>query len=708
MRRSYFALMAVAALACAPGLMSQSAKNTAGESIAPAAMPDGCAGFADADSAGTNQKTPVDFNPANLDRSVSPCTDFFRFADGGWIKDHPIPAQYAAWGTFEILNDKNEQHLREILDKAAADKAAKKDPNWQKIGDYYASCMNVGAIDKAGLTPLDTELQRIAAVHDAASLQAEVARLQGEGLSVMFDFGSTQDFKDSTKEIAAVRQAGLGLPDRQYYLKEDAKSKALRAEYLRHVTNMFQLMGDSEATAAAEAKTVMSVETALAKASMDRVDMRNPDNIYHKMPVKDLRTLGTNIAWPEYFREMDAPGFSDINVQQPNFFKALDASFAATPLASWKTYLRWHLIHSAAPALSAKFVEEDFNFYGKTLTGAKILRPRWQRCVASTDRQLGEALGQYYVKQYFPPEAKAKAIEMVKNLEGALKADLQTLDWMSPATRAEATKKLEQITLKIGYPDKWRDYSKYQVTRGSYVENVEHGRMFEAARDIAKIGKPVDRTEWGMTPPTVNAYYNPDMNEIVFPAGILQKPFFDPNGDPAINYGGIGAVIGHEMTHGFDDEGARFDGQGNLKNWWTPQDLKNFQARGDCVAHQFDGFVVEKGLHENGKLVEGESIADLGGLTISHAAFMKTLEGKTPEKIGGFTADQRFFLGFAQIWAGEYRPEAARLLAKTNEHPLPQFRTNGPLSNMPSFAAAWGCKAGSPMVRTQAKRCRIW
>ena len=708
MRRFQPVLLAIVILAFPAGLMSQSAGAPA---LAPATTPGGCASLAD-DSIATGTagaaKTVLGFNPANLDRSVSPCTDFFKFADGGWIKDHPIPAQYPAWGTFEILNDRNEQHLKEILEKAAADKSAKAGSNWQKIGDYYASCMDMRAIDHAGLTPLDPELQRIAAIHDAASLQAEMGRLQSEGVPVMFRFGSTQDFKDSTKEIATLLQGGLSLPDRQYYLKEDAKSKELRAEYAQHVAKMLELMGDSSANAATEAKTVLRVETALAKASMDRVDMRDPDNVYHKMPVAQLRTLGPNIPWPEYFRERNAPSFAEINVAQPNFFKALDSAIAATRLSDWKTYLRWHLVHAAAPALPAKFVEEDFNFFGKTLTGAKILRPRWQRCVASTDRRLGEALGQYYVKQYFPPEAKTKAIEMVKNLETALRADLRTLDWMSPATREQAIKKLDAITLKIGYPDKWRDYSKYQVTRASYAENAERGDAFEIARDIAKIGKPVDRTEWGMTPPTVNAYYDPSMNEIVFPAGILQPPFFNPNGDPAINYGGIGAVIGHEMTHGFDDEGARFDGQGNLKNWWTPQDLKNFKARGDCVAQQFDGFVVEKGLTENGKLVEGESIADLGGLTIAHAAFLNTPEGKTTEKAGGFTPDQRFFLGFAQIWAGVYRPEAARLLAKTNEHPLPQFRTDGPLSNMPSFAKAWGCKPGSGMERAGSKRCRIW
>jgi putative endopeptidase len=408
-------------------------------------------------------------------------------------------------------------------------------------------------------------------------------------------------------------------------------------------------------------------------------------------------------------KEVGAPAVSDINIGQPDFFKELDAAVASVPLHDWKVYLRWHLVHTSATALPAKFVEENFQFYGKTLTGTQEILPRWKRCVESTDRELGEALGRYYVQRNFPPAAKAKALEMVHNLIAALRDDLQTLDWMSPATRQKALEKLNAIKPKIGYPDKWRDYSGFRVSRVPYAENIRRGEEFEFARDLAKIGKPVDRGEWGMTPPTVNAYYRAVNNEIVFPAGILQPPFYDPRRDDAMNYGGVGAVIGHEMTHGFDDQGAKFDAQGNLQNWWTPEDLKNFEDRGNCIAKQFDGFLVEEGLHENGKLVEGESIADLGGLTISFAAFRKSLAGKPePPQIDGFTPEQRFFIAFAQIWANNTRPEFARLMVATNPHPLGQFRSNGPLSNMPAFAKAFGCTASSPMVRPETERCRIW
>ncbi len=459
----------------------------------------------------------------------------------------------------------------------------------------------------------------------------------------------------------------------------------------------------------AEAKSVLDAETALATASKKREDLRDPVANYHRLTLAQLGDLTPHFSWVSYFKEMGAPPLQDADIGQPDFFKQVDSGLASVPLDNWKTYLRWHLIHSVAGSLPAKFVDENFDFYGKTLTGTKQLLPRWQRCVQSTDGHLGEALGQYYVERYFPPEAKAKALAMVKNLIAALHDDLTTLDWMSPATREQAIKKLDAFTLKIGYPDKWRDYSAYKVDRGPYVENAIRGDAFEVARDMAKIGKPVDRMEWDMTPPTVNAYYNPSMNEIVFPAGILQPPFFNRNADDAINYGGMGSVIGHEMTHGFDDQGAEFDGQGNLKNWWTPEDLKNFQERGECIVQQFDAYEVEPGLHENGKLEEGESIADLGGLTIAHAAFLKTLEGKpAPEPIDGFTPDQRFFLGWAQVWAANFRPEYARLIAKTNPHPLDQFRADGPPSNLPAFAKAWGCGAKSPMVRPAAQRCRIW
>ncbi len=711
-RRHALAFIAVFVLAFPFTLSAQIAHSTATTApwVSPTPTPADCgAAGAESTSADTAAQENHGFDLANLDRSASPCDNFFQFADGGWVKSHPIPPAYAAWGTFSILHDHNEDVLHDILEEAAKDKSAKPGTNWQKIGDYYASCMDESQIESAGVTPLEPELHRIAEIKDAASLQAEIARLQSEGVPVVFRFGPEQDYKDSTKEIAAARQAGLGLPDRDYYTKDDEKSKTLRDQYVQHVANMLKLLGDSDETAAPEAKTVMEIETSLATSSMKRVDMRNPDNVYHITTLAQLHELTPHFSWPEYFGEVHSPAVADINVGQPDFFMEVDAELGSVSLTDWKVYLRWHLVHAAAAGLSSKFVDENFNFYQRTLTGTQEILPRWRRCVQSTDRQLGEALGEYYVKRAFPPEAKAKASSMVQNLIAALRDDISTLDWMSPATRQKALEKLNDITPKIGYPDKWRDYSKFQVDRGPYAENVLRGNEFEFARQIGKIGKPVDRAEFGMTPPTVNAYYNPSMNEIVFPAGILQPPFYDPNRDDAMNYGAVGAVIGHEMTHGFDDSGARFDGQGNLKNWWTPEDLKNFTARGDCVANQFSGYVVEPGLNENGKLVEGESIADLGGLTIALAAFHKSLEGKpTPPEIDGFTADQRFFLSYAQVWAGSYREQAGRLRVATDSHPLPQFRTNGPLSNMPGFAKAWSCSANAAMVRPESERCRIW
>jgi putative endopeptidase len=704
-RRATFVLLVILIVVSPLGLAAQSAdsrqmlETVSGESSAAG----GCYTTGVPDEQGGHG-----FDLANLDRSVSPCDDFFQFADGGWVKSHPIPAAYPSWGTFNKLHEDNENALQKILDKAAADKSAAPGSNWQKIGDFYASCMDESAIETAGIQPLQPELQRIASINDAKALQAEIASLHRQGVRAVFGFSSQQDFKNSTQEIAGARQGGLGMPDRDYYIKDDEKSVTLRAAYVQHVTNMFKLAGDDDAKAAAEAKTVMDIETSLAKASMTRVETRDPDHVYHKMTLAQLKELTPNFAWPEFFAEVGAPPVEDMNVGQPDFFKVMNASLTTVPLADWKVYLRWHLIHTAAPGLSSKFVDENFYFYGKTLVGTKEQLPRWRRCVQATDATLGEALGQYYVKENFPPEAKAKAIIMVKNLMAALRDDLATLDWMSPETRKQAAVKLDAITIKIGYPDKWRDYSAFKVDRGPYASNVIRSGQFEVARELAKIGKPVDRTEWGMTPPTVNAYYNPSMNEIVFPAGILQPPFYDANRDDAMNYGGIGVVIGHEMTHGFDDQGAKFDAQGNLKNWWTPEDLANFKARGDCIAKQFSEFEVEPGLHENGQLVEGESIADLGGLTISYAAMQKSFNGKEPEKIDGFTAEQRYFIAFAQIWAGSNRPEFARLMVATNPHPLGRYRTNGPVSNMPAFVKAFGCKADSPMVRAEASRCRIW
>ena len=646
------------------------------------------------------------FDTKNLDRSCKPCDDFFEFAMGGWMKANPVPPEYSTWGSFTVLLDKNQQNLRQILEKEENAKAAS-GSNGQKIGDFYASCMDTSAIEAAGARPIEPEMARIAAVTDVASLQLETSRLQAQGVGAMFRFGSRQDAKDSTQVIAAAGQGGLGLPDRDYYLREDEKSKKLRDAYVAHAQKLFELLGDPSDKAATEAKTILGIETALAKASMSNVDLRDPNKTYHRMSLEDVQTLAPNISWAIYFDQVGVPGLKDLNVGQPDFFKSLSGQLTSTPIEDWKTYLRWTLVNTTAPGLSEPFVAEDFAFNGKELRGAKEILPRWKRCVTATDRSLGEALGQVYVEKYFPPDAKAHALEMVHNLTAALRQDIPTLSWMGSATRTQAITKLQAFGVKIGYPDKWRDYSGLNIVRNNYMQNELGAAHFEFARQLKKIGKPVDKTEWGMTPPTVNAYYRSSMNEIVFPAGILQPPFYDPKADDAVNYGGMGAVIGHEITHGFDDQGSKFDAQGNLKDWWSADDLKNFKERATCVSDQFDGYVVDGDLHENGKLVLGESIADLGGLTIAYAAYEKSLEGKPrpPEK-DGFTAEQRFFLGWAQIWGANERLEYARLLANTNPHPLPRFRGNGPLSNMAEFAKAFGCKKGDAMVREQA--CKIW
>jgi predicted metalloendopeptidase len=646
------------------------------------------------------------FDTANLDKTCKPCDDFYQFAMGGWMKANPIPPEYSTFGSFTRLADQNQQNLRQILEDAAKTKAAP-GSNEQKIGDYYAGCMDTAAIDAAGTKPIEPELARIADIKTIAGLQAEAERLQSMGVGVLFRFTSRQDLKDSTVMIGGASQGGLGLPEREYYTHNDEKSQQLRDAYVKHVSTMLALLGDPTDKSGEEAAVVLKIETALANVSTKNTELRDPEKNYHIMTIAELKTLTPNFSWEAYFRAAGHPELKQINVGQPDFFKGLDAQLTATPLDDWKTYLRWHLVNAAAPGLPEKFVAEEFDFRGKTLTGAKEIQPRWKRCVQSTDRALGEALGQLYVKRYFPPEAKARALEMVHNLLAALNDDLQTLSWMSPETRAQATAKLKAFAVKIGYTDKWRDYSTLKIERSDYLQNFMRGAEFEFARRLDKIGKPVDRTEWTMTPPTVNAYNNSGMNEIVFPAGIMQPPFYDPKADDAVNYGGMGAVIGHEITHGFDDEGSKFDGHGNLRDWWTTEDRKNFDERASCVQTQFDGYEVEPGLHQNGKLVLGESIADLGGLAIAYAAYEKSLEGKPrPKDIEGFTPEQRFFLGWAQVWGANQRPEAARLQTKTNPHPLSRFRGIGAPSNLAEFAKAFGCKKGDAMVREHA--CKIW
>jgi len=657
-----------------------------------------------------NPKTTVvaGFDFSSLDRSASACQDFNRFANGGWMDKNPIPAAYSRWGRFEMLDEQNLNVLHGILDGLVAKKKFA-NSNEQKIADFYGSCMDEKKIETEGIKPLEPELERIAQITDLLSLEDEIARLHAHRIPAVFGFGASQDFKDSTQIIAQVVQGGLGLPDRDYYTNDDAKSKATREEYARHVAQTFELMGDAPERAAAEARTVMNLETKLAEKSFTRVQRRNPEANYHPMIKTQLLEMTPDFDWSRYFRGIGLPEIGKVNVAQPDFFKAADKLLISTPVEDWKTYLRWHVVNAASSTLSSKFVMESFNFNGKYLQGTTEILPRWKRCVNSTDRALGEALGKLYVAKTFTPAAKNRARMMVANLIAALREDLTTLSWMSQETRQKAIGKLEAYVRKIGYPDKWRDYEALQINRGAYYNNAVSAGEFDFKRNLVKIGKPVDRTEWGMSPPTVNAYYNPQFNEIVFPAGILQPPFYDPKADDAFNYGGIGAVIGHEMTHGFDDQGARFDANGNLVMWWTPDDYKKFTDRTNCVVQQFDSYEVEPGLHQKGQLVVGESVADLGGLTVAYAAYQKSLQGKPrPKDINGFTPEQRFFLGWAQVWAQNIRPEAARLRTATDPHPLGKFRVNGPLSNMPAFASAFACKKGDAMVRPPDKRCQIW
>jgi putative endopeptidase len=646
------------------------------------------------------------YDKADLDTTVNACTDFNQYANGGWVKRNPIPAAYSHWGVDNVLSESNRDQLRAILEKAAASKNAP-GSNEQKIGDYYAACMDEKTTEEQGLKPLQAELERINAIKSADQVQNEIARLQAMGFGMLFGFGSDQDRKNSEEVIAAAFQGGLGMPDRDYYLKDDPKSKDIRDAYRKYVQQLFELAGDTPENAVIRTNNVIALETKLANASLTRVQRRDPNATYHRMTLKEASDLTPNFAWSKLYAAMNIPASTPLNVATPDFFKEVDKDIAAVPVADWQSYLRFHLINAMASTLSSKFVDANFGFFSTTLRGVKEQLPRWKRCVSATDRALGEALGQVYVKTAFPPEAKKRTLEMVNNLGAALASDIQGLEWMSDATKKQALAKLNAFTKKIGYPDKWRDYSALKVDRSSFAQNALRTRAFANAYDLAKIGKPVDRTEWGMSPPTVNAYYNPQLNEIVFPAGILQPPYYDPNRDDAYNYGAAGSVIGHEMTHGFDDQGAKFDAKGNLVNWWTPEDKAAFDKQAECIQKQFDEFPVGD-VHMNGKLVSGESIADLAGLKIAYAAYLKSQEGKPRQIIDGFTPEQRFFLGYAHSWAGQGRPEAERLQATTDPHPLDRFRVNAPLSNLPEFATAFGCKADDPMVRANDKRCLVW
>jgi putative endopeptidase len=639
----------------------------------------------------------------SMDRTVDPCVDFFKYSCGGWIKNNPIPPDQSSWDTYSKMQDENRERLRGLLEAAA-----KPDPNRsvsaQKIGDYYASCVDEKAIEAKGMDSINPQLERIAQIKSKAELADAAAALVDD--NVLFNFGSTQDYRDASQVIAEADQGGLGLPDRDYYLKDDAKSIDLRKAYLAHVQKMFELLGDKPDAAAAEAQTVMRIETALAKGSMTRVERRDPKKLDHKMTSAEFEKISPDFQWQIYFTKVGLPSLGSLNVASPGFFKALDEELGKENLADWKVYLRWHLAHADAPFLSSAFVNENFAFYGKTLRGQQELQPRWKRCTQNVDNDLGEALGQVYVEKYFSPQAKQEALKMVKEIDAAMAQDIDSLPWMSATTKQQALVKLHGMANKIGYPDKWRDYSKLEIVRGDELGNVERARIFEFNRELAKIGKPVDRGEWDMTPPTVNAYYNPQMNDINFPAGVLQPPAFDPDSDAAPNYGDTGGTIGHELTHGFDDEGRQFDAKGNLRDWWTDEDGKEFVKRASCISDQYSTYTIIDDIKINGKLTLGEDVADLGGLILAYKAWKEDTKGQNLQPIAGLTPDQRFFVGYGQSWCGETRDETKRLRATVDPHSPEKYRTNGVVSNMPEFQEAFHCKAGSPMVNQN--RCRVW
>ncbi|HEY1203219.1 MAG: M13 family metallopeptidase [Bryobacteraceae bacterium] len=641
----------------------------------------------------------------SMDRSVDPCTDFFHYACGAWVKKNPIPPDEAHWDVYSKLAYDNELFLWGILDEASK-KTEGRSAVEQKIGDYFHACMDEGAVEKAGASALQPDLDAIAHLSSIRALAGLVASEQLEGTETLFGFGSNQDFEDSERVIAFAVAGGLGLPDRDYYVTDDPKMREIREKYVVHVGRMFEQLGDDPKTAAAEARTVMAIETALAKASLTRVEQRDPHNLFHKMTLEQVKALAPSFDWDAYLAKTGLSGIAIANVTEPAFFTELERQLHSQDLGNWKTYLRWHLAHSKAPYLSSQFVDEDFAFFGKTLRGIDQLQPRWKRCVRYVDRDLGEALGQVFVAKTFGPDVKAKTVDMTRQIEKAMEGEIESLPWMGPETKQQALAKLHTVANKIGYPDKWRDYSSVRIVPEDFSGDVGRAAVFEMHRDLAKIGKPVDRTEWGMTPPTVNAYYNSQMNDINFPAGVLQPPLFDFKLDDAPNYGNTGATIGHELTHGFDDEGRQFDSKGNLKDWWTGKDATAFEERTACVVDQYAQYTVIDTIKINSKLTLGEDVADLGGTLLAYIAWKNATRGQDLLPIDGFTPDQRFFIGMAQWACGDERPESKRVHAVTDPHSPLEYRVNGVVSDMPEFAHAFACKAGQPMVR--AKVCRVW
>ncbi len=645
-------------------------------------------------------------NLADMDRTVDPCADFYTYSCGGWMKNNPIPADQTSWAVYSKVYEDNLAFLRAILEQSATEK--NRDAVTQKIGDYYGACMDEAKVEAMGAKPLQPNLEAIANLKSTNDLAPLVAKLQLTGVGVLFDSGPEQDPDDSDAMIVGFAQGGLGLPDRDYYLKDDAKSKETRERYLLHVQKVFELLGDSPAQAKQNAATVMRMETGLAKASLTRVERRDPYKQKHKMSPAELGKIAPAFNWSAFLATAQVPQVEVINVGWPDFFKEVNSQLKSAPLNDWKTYLRFHVANSDAPYLSSPFVNENFAFYRQYLRGAKELSPRWKRCVQYVDDDLGEALGQVYVSKTFSPETKAATLAMTRQIEDAMAVRIQQLDWMSPATKQQALAKLHAIRNKVGYPDKWRDYSSVTITADDFYGNTLRATEFETHRQFNKVGKPVDRNEWGMTPPTVNAYYDPQMNDINFPAGVLVPPLYDPKMDAAPNYGDTGSTIGHELTHGFDDEGRQYDAKGNLKDWWTKQDAEQFTKRADCVVDQYGQYVVVDDVKINSKLTEGEDVADLGGTILALMAWKDATKGQDLHPINDLTPDQRFFVGFAQWACQNDRPEDLRVRAITDPHSPAKYRINGVVVNMPDFGTAFGCKPGSPMVKPSDKVCRIW
>jgi len=664
-------------------------------------------------TAGFSQSSPSTkpapgFSLDTIDKTVDPCVDFYQYACGNWIRNSEIPPDQSSWVSFVELHERNLDIERGILEKAAAG-GASRDATSQKIGDLYGSCMEVKNVDERGLSPIKPELERVAAVKDKHDLIDELARLNLVGHGSLFSFYSSPDLHNADQVIAYIDQGGLTLPDRDYYLKDDQKMKDMRQHLVEYVTQVFTLDGQTPQQAAASAQTVLRIETALAKAAMDRTARRDPKNRDHKMSREEAIALGPDFYLNLYFTEVGAPNFTQLNVSNPDFFKQVNGVLASESLDALKTYVTWHVLTAAAPWLSQPFVEANFK-YQQNLTGQKEIPARWKRCVTLVDRELGEALGEKYVDATFGAEGKQRMLKMVDALEQSLAEDIHDLSWMSDDTKKQAKAKLDAIRNKIGYPDKYRDYSSVVIQPDDLLGNVMRGNTFEIRRDIGKIDKPLDRKEWGMTPPTVNAYYSGSFNEIVFPAGILQPPFFDKSMDDAVNFGGIGVVIGHELTHGFDDQGRKYDPHGNLHDWWTAEDAKEFEKRASCVSDEYSSFVAVDDLKLNGKLTLGENTADNGGARIALMALEHMIAGdktgKEGQKLDGFTPDQRFFLGFARVWCEKRRPEYSRMLVTVDPHSPGKYRIDGVVQNMPEFQKAWGCKAGQPMVAENA--CRVW